>query len=274
MGRESPGCIQNHFPIAGTAMNSHSKMTAAILIMAALFLSGGCAMKRDVIRVEEKTDAILADQSQTKKAVMHLDSLLNSDAEASKELRAEIRSSVGDLMEQFQAMQANMNDMQDKIGQMSQGQSGRSSIATPSRPSDSAVSDTTGITAPPGVDCQVLYDNSFVNIRRGQYDDAIKGFNDYLKYCGTEELAADAHYWLGESYYSLEKYKDGIAEFDNVVKNYATSKKRSGAMYKMARCYEELGQKKDAKVIFKKIVDEYPSTLEASQAKEKLKELK
>jgi len=256
-------------------MNSHSKMKAAIFIMAALFLSGGCAMKPDVVRVEEKTDTILADQSQMKKAILHLDSLLNSDAEASRELRAEIRSSVSDLMEQFQAMQANMNDMQDKIGQLAQGQSGRFSVVTPSRPSDSAASDTTGTTTPPpGIDCQVLYDNSFVNIRRGQYDDAIKGFNDYLKYCGSQELAADAHYWLGESYYSLEKYKDGIAEYDNVARNYATSKKRSGAMYKMARCYEELGQKKDAKVIFKSIVDEYPSTLEASQAKEKLKELK
>ncbi len=255
-------------------MNNRLKIAAAIVTMAALFLLGGCAMRRDVIRVEEKTDTILADQSQMKKAVMHLDSLLNSEADASIELRAEIRSSVNDLMDQFREIQASMNDMQDKMGQMTQGQSARVPINVPPRPTDSAAADTTGKALPPGVDCQTLYDDSFVSIRRGQYDDAIKGFNDYLKYCGTQELAPDAHYWIGESLYSLEKYKDAIAEFDIVVKNYAASKKQSSAIYKMARCYEELGQKKDARALYKKIVDDYPNTLEASQSKEKLKELK
>ena len=231
-------------------------------------------MRRDVIRVEEKTDAIMSDQSAMKKSIAHLDSLLNSESEASIELRAEIRSTIGDLTDQLREMQSSMNDMQDRIAQMSQGQSGRMTVVVPPHPADTSKKDTSVATLPPGLDCQTLYDDSFVNIRRGQYDAAIKGFNDYLKYCGNQDLAADAHYWLGESNYSLEKYKDAIAEFDTVVKNYPTSKKQSSAMYKTARCYEELGQKKDAKATYNKIVNEFPNTLEASQAKEKLKELK
>jgi tol-pal system protein YbgF len=252
-------------------MHGKNKITAITKIMAILFLLGGCAMKPDIRRLEEKTDAIRSDQLKMKAAIERLDSLFHSEAQSSRQLRAEMSAAINDLVEQFRITQANLNDLQDKIGRNATRATVIAEPTTPTRPTGS-LGDTFSI--PPEVDCQMLYDDSFVNIRQGLYEEAIKGFNDFLKYCGKLELASDAHYWLGESYYSVEKYKEAIAEFDAVVKNYPSSRKRPGAMYKMARCHEELGQKKDAKAIFNKIVDEFPNTLEASQAKEKLKELK
>jgi tol-pal system protein YbgF len=255
-------------------MIGHKTTQAAIFLMAALFLFGGCATKKDIMRLETKTDYIQSDQRQMKETVQRLDSLINSDSQASRQLRAEIRSAVNDLIEQFQIMQANMNDLQDKVNLIVQGQSGRTQVIMPPKLPDSSKDSSGVISPPPGVDCQVLYDDAFVNIRRGQYEDAAKGFGDYLKFCSTQELVPDAYYWLGESYYSLERYKEAIIEFDKVVKDFPNSKKRSAAMFKMARCNEELGQKKDAKSIYNKIISDYPNTLEASQAKERLKELK
>jgi tol-pal system protein YbgF len=230
-------------------------------------------MKRDVIRVEEKVIQLRAENRETRKIVARLDSLLSSEAEESVRLRAEIRSSISDLLEQFRMMQANLNDLQDKVNYMSQSGTGQMVVIQPG--DTSAASDTTGgEQIMPGINCQELYDESFINIRRGQYEEAIKGFTDYLQYCGTQELADNARFWIGESYYSMEKYKEAIREFDELNKSFSSSEKRPGALYKMARSYEELGQKNEAITTFQKLVDEYPGTLEAEQAKEKLNELK
>jgi tol-pal system protein YbgF len=253
-------------------MRKYNKMQAVILFMTALLLFSGCAMKRDIVEVEEKIDVIRTDQQQMKGTLARLDSLLNSEAAASLQFRAEIKSSMNDLVEQFQAVQANTNDLQDKVSFLAQNQGGRQTIPAIRPQTDTGAAP--GVTEAPEIDCQKLYDDSFINIRRSQYEDAIKGFNDYLKYCGSKELAANARYWIGESYYSMEKYKEAIDQFNTLLRDYSKSEKRPGALYKIGRSYEEMGQKKEARVSYKKLTDEYPGTLEASQAKEKLKELK
>ncbi|UCD17411.1 MAG: tol-pal system protein YbgF [Candidatus Zixiibacteriota bacterium] len=228
-------------------------------------------MKRDLVLLEDKIDRMGADQKQMQDAVARLDTLLASDSEASLQLRAEVRSAIGDLLTQFQAMQANMQDLQEKVSFLTESGGARVSVAKPFIMPDS-VDTTAGMPVIPGIDCQELYDESFINIRRGQYEEAIVGFNDYLKYCGAEDKADNARFWIGESYYSMERFKEAISEFDLLLRDYSGSEKRAGALYKIARSYEELGQKNDAQDTFQRLVDEYPGTLEAEQAKEKLKE--
>lgn len=244
---------------------------AAAVMTAALVMVSGCAMKWDIARLESKLDSLQVEQRQMIMTTMRLDSLLNSESEASLKLRAEIRSSLTDLTEQVRIMQATMNDLQDRVRLIGGSQTGGRTVAvTPPAGADTSAA----AAATPSVDCQTLYDDSFVNIRREKYEDAIRGFNDFLKYCGTHEAAADARFWIGEAYYSMENYKEAIAQFEMLIKDYPKSVKRAGAMYKMARSHEELGQKNEAKKNFEKLIDEFPSTLEASQAKQKLKDLK
>ncbi|MCX6825922.1 MAG: tol-pal system protein YbgF [candidate division Zixibacteria bacterium] len=248
-------------------MNRKTTM-AAIIILAATSTFSGCAMKRDMIALEEKVDNMTNGQHQTEAAINHIDSLLNSESGASVQFRAEIRSLVNNLVEQIQAMQANINDLQGKVNSLAQNQTSQTAII-PGNPADSAFQPDT-----PAIDCQNLYDESFINIRRGQYEEGIKGFRNYLKYCSSLESAPSARFWIGEAYYSLEKYREAIGEFETLIHDYSKSEKCRSAMYKMARSYEELGQKKEARATFKKLLDQYPNTLEASQAKERLKDLK
>jgi len=253
-------------------MTRYKNKTAALVMIAAVLMLVGCAMKRDVIRVEERVIQIHSDQVDTQRAVARLDSLLTSGSDETVKLRAEIRSTISTLLDEFRTLQANVNDLQSKIGNLSQG--GRQQVAI--RPPEDVTTgpdDTTAAEpALPGVDCQELYDESFINIRRGQYEESIKGFTDYLQYCGTQDLADNARFWIGEAYYSMEKYQEAIREFRQLEIDFSGSEKRPGALYKMARSYEELGNKADAKATFQKLVDEYPGTLEAEQAREKLKE--
>ncbi len=234
----------------------------------------GCAMKRDVMRVEERVMEIRSEQRDTQRFIDRLDSLMTSSSDESVKLRAELRSTINSLLEELQKVQAGINDLQDKVGYMATSDQKQVFVGTrPTTATDSA--DTTGTeSAPPGVDCQELYDESFIEIRRGQYENAIKGFTDYMQYCGTKDLADNARFWIGEAYYSMEKYPEAIREFRQLEIDFSTSEKRPGALYKMARSYEELNELEDAKATFQKLVENYPGTLESEQAKEKLKELK
>ena len=246
------------------------KIIQIVLVFAlAASIVAGCCMKRDIAAVDAKINRIRADQQQLKESVIRLDSLLYADADESVRLRAEIRSTLGDVMEQFQMLQANFDDMQNKLNYMAE-QGGSVRITPQTTPTDTA--DTTAAVMA-GINCEELYDESFINIRGGHYEEAIQGFTDYLRYCGTQDMADNARFWIGESYYSMDNFRSSIDEFEKLLKDYPNSEKRQGAYYKMARSYEELGQKNDAKATFQKLVDEFPGTLEAEQAKEKLKEL-
>jgi len=254
-------------------MRLKNKIQLILLLALAAAIVSGCCMKRDIVNLDAKINQVRADQQELKESIMRLDSLLYADADESVKLRAEIRSSLGDMMEQFRMLQANVNDMQTKVDAIytRPGDGGRPIIGTPVTPADST--DTTATPIMPSINCQELYDESFINIRRGQYEESIQGFTDYLKHCGTQDMADNARFWIGESYYSMDNFRAAIDEFELLLKDYPNSEKRPGAYYKMARSYEELGRKNDARTAFQKLVDEFPGTLEAEQAKEKLKEL-
>lgn len=238
--------------------------------MAAVLILVGCAMKRDVIRVEERVMEIRSEQRDTQRSIDRLDSLLTSGSDESVKLRAEFRSTIRSLLEELQKVQASVNDLQDKVGYIAASDQRQVVVYKEPDAADTTITES----APPGIDCQELYDESFIEIRRGQYEDAIKGFTDYLQYCGTRDLADNARFWIGEAYYSMEKYPEAIREFRQLEIDFSTSEKRPGALYKMARSYEELNELDDAKATFQKLVENHPGTLESEQAREKLKELK
>jgi tol-pal system protein YbgF len=87
-------------------------------------------------------------------------------------------------------------------------------------------------------------------------------------------LAANAHYWLGETYYSEKKYDQAILEFQEVIKNFPGKEKVPAAMLKQAMAFKEMGDTKSARYLYKKLIEEFPAAAEAKSAKEKLKDLK
>ncbi len=245
-----------------------------LMFVAFATIISGCCMKRDIDAVDIKISRLRFEQKEIKTKINKIDSLLSTETDASLALRAEIRSSLKELLEQFAMIQSNMNDLQNKVDNLASSEAAYP-VIPPVLTTDSSV-DTTAAAEPviPGIDCQELYDESFINVPQGQYEEAIQGFTDYLTYCGKQGLADDARYWMGECYYFMDKFGEAVTEFNLLIKEYPDSEKRPGALYKTGRSYEELGRIKEAKETFRKLVDEFEGTLEAQQAREKLKELK
>jgi tol-pal system protein YbgF len=88
------------------------------------------------------------------------------------------------------------------------------------------------------------------------------------------ELAANAHYWMGESYYSEKAYDQAVLEYEKVIKNYPGKEKVPAAMLKQALAFKGLGDNKSSKYVLNKLIEKYPHTPEAASAKAKLKQMK
>ena len=115
-----------------------------------------------------------------------------------------------------------------------------------------------------------LYQQAFDTMKGGNVAQARELFGKFLELHPKHRLAANAHYWLGETYYTEKNFEQAILEFQEVIKNFPEKEKVPAAMLKQGMAFTELGDKKSAAYIYKKLVDEFPKSEEAKAAKEKL----
>ncbi len=248
-----------------------------VSLLCLVLLLAGCATKQDVIRVEEKVNQIRIDQKLVNAKLEKVDSLITGGADADNRLRAEIRTSIDDLNTQISQLQNQINDLNQMLNMAVQRiQSGNTGSTPPIvQVSDSvqamAAEDTTAVEQP-SVDCHNLWDSAFKDVRRGQYDVALSGFNDYLKYCPNGPLADNTQYWIGECYNEMEMYDKAITEYNKLLSTYPETKKKASAIYKLGRCYEKQDNKTKALEYFLMLQNEYPETVEYSQVKDKITE--
>ncbi len=257
---------------------TYSSSATAILLMAVLFLGlmiSGCATGRQIEVLRAEIDTVKTQNQQTNSKLDHLDTVITQEAESNRKLRADISVTIDQLEEQISALQESYNDLLQKIDAIYKATTERRRII-----SSPGAQQTQPETAPPpqeaaaSADCSAKYDNAFILVMRGDYKKAIDDFNVFLKDCENHELAQNAHYWIGESYYSLEQYENAIQEFEYLLEHYKNSVNASRALYKLGRSKQELGKIDEAKKIFKQLIDDHPGTLEAEQARERLKDLK
>lgn len=119
-----------------------------------------------------------------------------------------------------------------------------------------------------------LYQKGLATFKNGDQQKARELFNQFLQKFPKHDLAANVHYWLGETYYSEKSYDQAILEFQEVIKNFPGKEKVPAAMLKQAMAFKELGDAKSARYVYRKLIDDFPLADEVKQAKEKLKELK
>ena len=65
-----------------------------------------------------------------------------------------------------------------------------------------------------------LYNSALSDMRGGNYDLAMQGFNDYLKWFGTNSIAPNAQFYIGTLHYQAKKFEQAVTDFDNVLEHY------------------------------------------------------
>ncbi|MDA8168559.1 MAG: tol-pal system protein YbgF [Nitrospiraceae bacterium] len=109
---------------------------------------------------------------------------------------------------------------------------------------------------------------------QGKYPDARDAFTAFIKKYPGNKLAANAQFWIGETYYKDKDYDSAILAYEEVMKKYPDSEKAPAALLKQGLAFMETGDNKVAAAVFSQLLDRYPKSGEAATAKEKLSELK
>ncbi len=127
---------------------------------------------------------------------------------------------------------------------------------------------------PNNPEAQLAYDNAKVIYDSGDYEEASGMFRSFLEKYPLHELAANARYWLGESYYSMEEYNKAIGEFEKVTWKYPDSGKAPDAQFKLGLSYLQQGNKLQARQELEKVNRQYPNYEQMNQVNNYLSGLK
>ena len=106
----------------------------------------------------------------------------------------------------------------------------------------------------------------------GQIPRARELLQDFLARYPKDELAPNAQYWLGETYYSEKRWNDAIVEFQKVLKDHKSSDKVPDALLKIGMSFQAQGDCKNAELFFDEVVQSHHSSSAAKLAKEKAAE--
>ncbi len=117
------------------------------------------------------------------------------------------------------------------------------------------------------------YENAWKRLRERDYRGAIEQFKQFVERYADSNLADNAQYWIGESYYALQDFDEAILEFDLVRRKYPGSDKVPAAWLKIGYAFAELGNRADARLVLQEVINRYPRSKEAEKAQEKIRAL-
>src|SRR5712671_203340 len=98
-----------------------------------------------------------------------------------------------------------------------------------------------------------LYNLGRQKLDQGQPAKARDLLQDFLNRYPKDELAANAQYWLGETYYAEKKWNDAIVEFQKVLKEYKGSDKVPDALLKIGMSFQAQGDCQNALLFFDEV---------------------
>ena len=119
-------------------------------------------------------------------------------------------------------------------------------------------------------DARSDYDEAFALLREGDFDAAGAAFEAFLDIHDGSELAANARYWLGESYYVVRDFDNAIQEFQRVLDDHPDSNKFPDALLKIGFSYLERGEEDAARERLEAVVETYPDSTAANLAEQRL----
>jgi len=256
-----------------------------------LALTAGCAFKGDVRRVELQVDALRGERaradSQRAAQIDSVRTLLGVVQEKLVAQQAYLVQLRGDMKTELLAVQQQLVAVQELTGQSQQRLTELRGRLEEQARQPVPTLDTTraGAGAPgaPGVPVgpsgnpagpgpEQMYDLSLQQFRRGSLATARLGFREFLRIFPTHERAADALFYVGETF-GAENADSAAAVYQQVVKSHPNSARAPAALYKLGLLAERRGDKAAARTYYARVIAGYPRSDEANLARDKLQRL-
>jgi tol-pal system protein YbgF len=201
-------------------------------------------------------------------------------APAPADLRvAELQTSMTELLERLDVMNERLARLEE-----SREERGASAAPQPSvRPAPvqpatqtaapSAIAATSS-RALKGADLAEQYRAAIVHFGAHRVAEARAAFQKVFDADPSSELADNALFWIGETYYSAGDYPNAISHYRRVSEQYGDQNKAPDAVYKLALAYAKSGDLALARQTFQEVIARYPYSTPAASAKAELERIK
>ena len=249
----------------------------------ALGLTAGCALKGDVRKVELQVQALKADLAKsdaaraaerdtTLAAVRLLQQALTTQQAYLVQMRGDLRTELLSVQQQLVAVQELTGQSQQRLTELRSRIESRSQQPDPSATAGGGVPvGPSGNPAGPGPD--QMYEVSLQQYRRGSLATARLGFREFLRVFPTHERAADALFYIGESFEQAAP-DSAAAVYDQLVRSHPNSPRAPSALYKQGLLAEQRGDRPTARSFYTRVIAGYPRSPEADLARQNQQRLR
>lgn len=123
-------------------------------------------------------------------------------------------------------------------------------------------------------DARTAYEEAYRWLGRQDFAAAEKSFQRFLASYPNDQLADDAQYWLGESYYVRKQYKQAADTFLTGYRKYPSGNKAPDSLLRLGMSLKQLGQTQAACETFAEVKAKFPNASDyvATKAAEMRKE--
>ncbi len=110
------------------------------------------------------------------------------------------------------------------------------------------------------------FDAALGYFKQKDYDNAQRGFSEFLDKNPKTRLTAEALYFLGESYAARGRAREAAEQFLKISTSYSDSTRAPQAMLRLGESLRALGNKDEACAAFNEVPHKYPSAAAAVKA--------
>jgi tol-pal system protein YbgF len=128
-----------------------------------------------------------------------------------------------------------------------------------------------GVAASPAE--QAAYAQAFDLLKASNYPAAVTAFKAFVTSYPLSDLASNAQYWLGETYYVTRDFTSALDAFQRVVRDWPASRKAPDALVKLGFTQAELKRYPAARSTLNLVISQYPGTDAAKLAEDRLTKL-
>jgi tol-pal system protein YbgF len=118
------------------------------------------------------------------------------------------------------------------------------------------------------------YRQAIMLFGRGRHADARRAFQQVFDSEPAGDLADNALFWIGETYYAAGDYTNAVRHYSRVVNDFSDQNKAPDALFKIALAQARTGDLALARRTLQQVIEKYPYSSTASSAKAELQRIR
>jgi tol-pal system protein YbgF len=118
------------------------------------------------------------------------------------------------------------------------------------------------------------YRQAIMLVGRGRHAEARRAFQQVFDSDPAGDLADNALFWIGETYYSAGDYTNAVRHYSRVVNEFSDQNKAPDSLFKIALAQARTGDLALARRTLQQVIEKYPYSSTASSAKAELQRIR